>query len=80
VLIDPAAQGGHRETDLAMLALFGCPHLGEVLAGYESVRALRAGWRNRIGLHQIYPLLAHVVLFGGGYGSQVETAAASALR
>ena len=26
VLIDPAAHGGHRETDLAMLALFGCPH------------------------------------------------------
>ncbi len=80
VLIDPAAQGGHRETDLAMLALFGCPYLGEVLAGYESVRPLRDGWRDRVGLHQLYPLLAHVVLFGGGYGRQVETAATSALR
>jgi fructosamine-3-kinase len=79
VLIDPAAQGGHRETDLAMLTLFGCPHLGEVLAGYGSVRALRDGWRYRVGLHQLYPLLAHVVLFGGGYGRQVESAAASAL-
>jgi fructosamine-3-kinase len=79
VLIDPAAQGGHRETDLAMLALFGCPHLGEVLAGYESVRPLREGWRDRVGLHQLYPLLAHVVLFGGGYGRQAEAAAESAL-
>ena len=79
VLIDPAAQGGHRETDLAMLALFGCPHLNEVLAGYRSVRPLREGWRERVGLHQLYPLLAHVVLFGGGYGRQTEAAAKSAL-
>ncbi len=79
VLIDPAAQGGHRETDLAMLVLFGCPHLDEVLAGYQSVRPLREGWRDRVGLHQLYPLLAHVVLFGGGYGRQTEAAAASAL-
>ena len=79
VLIDPAAQGGHRETDLAMLALFGCSHLDEVLAGYQSVRPLRQGWRDRVGLHQLYPLLAHVVLFGGGYGRQTEAAAASAL-
>jgi fructosamine-3-kinase len=79
VLIDPAAQGGHRETDLAMLALFGCPHLGEVLAGYQAVRPLREGWRDRAGLHQLYPLLAHVALFGGGYARQTEAAAASAL-
>jgi fructosamine-3-kinase len=79
VLIDPAAHGGHRETDLAMLALFGCPHLGEVLAGYQSVRPLRDGWQDRVGLHQLYPLLAHVVLFGGGYGRQTEAAASGAL-
>ncbi len=79
VLIDPAAHGGHRETDLAMLALFGCPFLDEVLSGYQSVRRLREGWRERVGLHQLYPLLAHVVLFGGGYGSQTESAAAEAL-
>jgi fructosamine-3-kinase len=79
VLIDPAAQGGHRETDLAMLALFGCPHLGEVLAGYESVQPLRVGWRDRMGLHQLYPLLAHVVLFGSGYARQTEAAAKSAV-
>ncbi|RDH80323.1 fructosamine kinase [Mycolicibacterium moriokaense] len=79
VLIDPAAHGGHRETDLAMLALFGCPHRNEVAAGYEAVRPLRRGWRARTGLHQLYPLLAHVVLFGGGYANQTETAAQSAL-
>ena len=76
VLIDPAAHGGHRETDLAMLALFGCPFLDEILAGYQSVRRLRIGWQDRVGLHQLYPLLAHVVLFGGGYGDQTEAAAA----
>ena len=79
VLIDPAAHGGHRETDLAMLSLFGCPFLDEVLAGYQSVRRLREGWRDRVPLHQLYPLLAHVVLFGGGYVRQTEAAAQSAL-
>ncbi|OMC33991.1 fructosamine kinase [Mycobacterium sp. GA-1841] len=75
VLIDPAAHGGHRETDLAMLALFGCPFLDDVLAGYQSVQPLRAGWRDRVDLHQLYPLLAHVVLFGASYVGQVELAA-----
>jgi fructosamine-3-kinase len=80
VLIDPAAHGGHRETDLAMLALFGCPHFDAVIEGYQAQRPLREGWRDRIGLHQLYPLLAHVVLFGGGYASQTAAAAASALH
>jgi fructosamine-3-kinase len=71
VLIDPAAHGGHRETDLAMLALFGCPYLGDVLAGYQSMHPLRDGWDARVGLHQLFPLLAHVVLFGGSYAGQV---------
>ena len=79
VLIDPAAHAGHRETDLAMLALFGCPHYDAVLDGYQRVRALRPGWRDRIGLHQLYPLLAHVVLFGGGYARQTDAAARAAL-
>ena len=80
VLIDPAAHGGHHETDLAMLALFGCPFLDEVIAGYQAHRPLRDGWRDRVGLHQLYPLLAHVVLFGGGYERQVRVAAANAAR
>jgi fructosamine-3-kinase len=79
VLIDPAAHGGHRETDLAMLALFVCPHYEAIIAGYQRVRALEPSWRNRIGLHQLFPLLAHVVLFGGGYAQQTHDAARTAL-
>jgi fructosamine-3-kinase len=80
VLIDPAAHGGHRETDLAMLALFGCPHFATVIEGYQAHRPLREGWRDRVGLHQLYPLLVHIVLFGGGYARQTTAAALSALR
>ncbi|OBH43606.1 fructosamine kinase [Mycobacterium intracellulare] len=79
VLIDPAAHGGHRETDLAMLALFGCPHHDAVIDGYQRVRPLRPGWRDRVELHQVFPLLAHVVLFGGGYARQTDAAARAAL-
>ena len=70
-LIDPAAHGGHRETDLAMLALFGLPFLDQTLAGYQEVHPLRAGWRGRVGLHQVYPVGIHALLFGGGYAAQL---------
>lgn len=70
-LIDPAAHGGHRITDLAMLALFGLPHLDEVYAGYEAATTgLPDRWRDLVGLHQLHPLLVHAVLFGGGYGGR----------
>jgi fructosamine-3-kinase len=62
-----------------MLALFGCPHYEAILAGYQRVRALKSGWRGRIGLYQLFPLLAHVVLFGGGYAQQTHDAARAAL-
>lgn len=75
-MIDPAAHGGHRETDLAMLALFGAPHLGRILAAYDEVHPLADGWRARVGLHQLHPLLLHAVLFGGGYAAQARSAAA----
>ncbi|MCI3274388.1 fructosamine kinase family protein [Streptomyces cylindrosporus] len=78
-LIDPAAHGGHRETDLAMLELFGCPHLETVLDGYRDVAPLADGWRERIGLHQLFPLLVHAVLFGRGYAEQALAAARAAL-
>jgi fructosamine-3-kinase len=71
-LIDPAAHGGHRESDLAMLALFGLPHLDEVLAGYQEVHPLRRGWRHRVALHQVHPVGMHAVLFGGGYAAQLR--------
>src|SRR5664280_1307373 len=66
-LVDPAAHGGHRETDLAMLALFGAPYLKRILSAYDEVFALATGWRERVPLHQLYPLLVHAGLFGGGY-------------
>ncbi|WP_448319595.1 fructosamine kinase family protein [Streptomyces sp. CO7] len=78
-LIDPAAHGGHRETDLAMLQLFGCPHLDRVLAGYHEAAPLADGWQARVPLHQLFPLLVHTVLFGGGYAAQAVTAARAAL-
>ncbi|MFB8176842.1 fructosamine kinase family protein [Streptomyces sp. NPDC055966] len=78
-LIDPAAHGGHRETDLAMLALFGCPHLDRVLAGYDATAPLADGWRERVGVHQLFPLLVHAVLFGRGYAEQALAVARSAL-
>lgn len=71
VLIDPAAHGGHRITDLAMLALFGTPQLTRIQDAYAEVsNQLPAGWRDLIGLHQLHPLLVHADLFGGGYGAQ----------
>ena len=78
-LIDPAAHGGHRETDLAMLALFGAPDLDRILAGYNDTAPLAAGWRSRIPLHQLHPLLVHACLFGASYRGGVRSAARSAL-
>jgi fructosamine-3-kinase len=78
-LIDPAAHGGHRETDLAMLDLFGAPHLATVLRAYTEQAPLAPGWRARIPLHQLHPLLVHVCLFGAGYRAQTLAAARAAL-
>ena len=78
-LIDPAAHGGHRETDLAMLALFGAPELDRILAGYNNTVPLAAGWRSRIPLHQLHPLLVHACLFGTSYRAEVRSAARAAL-
>jgi fructosamine-3-kinase len=75
-LIDPAAHGGHRITDLAMLALFGLPHLTEAFDAYAAASShLPARWRELIGLHQLFPLLVHAVLFGGGYGDRAAAIA-----
>ena len=73
-VIDPIAYGGHREIDLAMLQLFGSPGPG-FFAAYEDVAPLADGWRDRIPLYQLFPLLVHAALFGGGYAASVERAA-----
>ena len=74
-LVDPAAHGGHRETDLAQLALFGAaPHLDRIRAAYHEVWPLADGWRERIPLHQLHLLLVHAALFGAAYRSAVLAA------
>lgn len=75
VLVDPAAYGGHREVDLAMLALFGLPQLPQVIAAYHEVAPLADGWEDRVGFHQLFPLLVHACLFGGGYGARAAALA-----
>ena len=67
VLIDPAAQGGHAEEDLAALAVFGCPHYERILASYNETSPLADGWRERIALHQMHIIMIHCALFGRSY-------------
>lgn len=74
-LVDPAAHGGHRETDLAMLALFGLPHLDRVLSAYDEALPLGQGWQQRVGLHQLHPLAVHAAMFGAGYGARAAALA-----
>lgn len=70
-LIDPAVYAGHREVDLAMMRLFG-GFSETVFRAYDEVWPLAPGHAERIGLYQLYPLLVHVNLFGGGYADSVE--------
>ena len=74
-LIDPAAHGGHREFDLAMMRLFG--GFGpDCFAAYHEAHPLEAGWEDRVALHQIAPLVVHAVKFGGSYRPAAERAIA----
>lgn len=73
VLIDPAVYGGHREIDLAMLQLFGAPG-ARFFAAYDETYPRAPGAGDRVALYQLYPLLAHVNLFGRGYVAAVEGA------
>jgi fructosamine-3-kinase len=72
-LIDPSVHGGHPEEDLAMLCLFG-PVPSRMLAAYVEVRPLSEGWKGRVPLFQLYPLLVHTVLYDGSYRGQAEAA------
>lgn len=73
VLIDPAVYGGHREIDLAMLTLFGSPG-PRVFAAYRETYPLDPDYPDRVALYQLYPLLAHVNLFGASYVRQTDAA------
>lgn len=73
VLVDPAVHGGHREIDLAMMRLFG-GFSERVFAAYAERSPLAAGSAERVDLYQLYPLLVHVNLFGGGYVESFQRA------
>ncbi len=72
-LVDPAVYGGHREMDLGMMRLFG-GFSARVFDAYSEAYPLAPGYADRIQLVQLYPLLVHVNLFGGGYAASVRTA------
>lgn len=73
VLVDPAAYGGHREVDLAMMRLFG-GFSERVFAAYAEAHPLADGHEERVELYQLYPLLVHVLLFGGAYVRSAQRA------
>ncbi|MFT0848785.1 fructosamine kinase family protein [Actinomycetaceae bacterium L2_0104] len=75
VLIDPACQGGHAESDLAQLTVFSAPFTERIYSAYNEVSPLAEGWQRRIGLHQLHILIVHAALFGAGYGSQTISTA-----
>jgi protein-ribulosamine 3-kinase len=71
VVFDPAVYYGDRETDLAMTELFGgFPR--EFYQGYNEAFALAPGYEQRKHLYNLYHLLNHLNIFGGGYLSQVK--------
>jgi fructosamine-3-kinase len=80
-LVDPAAHGGHRETDLATMSLFGGIAQGDViLAAYQAEWPLADGWRRRVPLHQLHLLLVHTAAFGASFRSAVVAASQAILR
>ncbi len=72
-LIDPAAYGGHREVDLAMMRLFG-GFSERVFDAYAEAHPPSPGSAERVPLYQLYPLLVHLNLFGGTYLGSVQAA------
>jgi protein-ribulosamine 3-kinase len=71
VLIDPAVYFGHREMDIAMTKLFG-GFDDTFYTAYNEERPMEGGWEERVDPCNLYPLLVHVNLFGGGYAAQVQ--------
>ena len=71
-----AAEAGVIVTDVRMPGLSG---LDLVLAAYDETAPLQDGWRDRVAVHQLWPLLVHAVLFGGSYGARAGAAARTVL-
>lgn len=83
--IDPAAHGGHPLTDIAMLELFGVPHVRSLISGYCAAggslgNASGGDWERRIPVHQLHPLAVHAYTHGPSYGSALVCAAQETLR
>jgi len=70
-VIDPAVHFGHREADLAMMRLFG-GFANDVFHHYNLAFPLEKGWAERLPFFNLYPLLVHVILFGGSYLQQLR--------
>jgi len=70
VIFDPAVYYGNREMDIAMSMLFG-GFEQSFFDHYNDAFPLESNWRERIHLCQLYPLLVHLILFGGHYYSSV---------
>jgi protein-ribulosamine 3-kinase len=75
-LVDPACAYADRETDLALMAMFG-GFSERVWAAYQEAWPLPDGWQQRQPLYQLYHYLNHHYLFGGGYGAQALALARS---
>ncbi|MGL5083388.1 MAG: fructosamine kinase family protein [Microcoleaceae cyanobacterium] len=71
VIFDPATYFGDREVDIAMTELFG-GFSPEFYEGYNKVWPLEPGYKHRKILYNLYHILNHFNLFGGGYGSQAN--------
>ncbi|MCA1751690.1 MAG: fructosamine kinase family protein [Cryomorphaceae bacterium] len=71
-IFDPAVYFGHREVDIAMTRLFGGFDSG-FYRGYLAEYPLESGWEERVDIANLYPLMVHVNLFGGGYAAQVKS-------
>lgn len=70
-LIDPAVYYGHPETDIAMSTLFG-GFPNRFYEAYNRHNPLDKGWRERLPIYNLYPLMVHVNLFGGAYLASVH--------
>jgi len=70
-IIDPAVYFGFREADIAMTQLFG-GFTSAFYGAYHEEFPLQNGWENRMDIFNLYPLMVHVNLFGGGYIEQVK--------
>ena len=70
-IFDPAAYFGDREADLAMTELFG-GYPADFYAAYRAAWPLDAGYAARRNLYNLYHILNHANLFGGGYAQQAE--------